>query len=111
MKKIRLYYPHIHEGVAYDPPPEGVELTVNDADAAVLEAWGLTTPTPAPVDASTPPATDAPAADAAVVDPPAPHMPVATATDTALAPRHDRRVRVAVPLTDGADNATAARTV
>lgn len=46
MKTIRLYHPHTHEGIAYTPPPEGVALTVNDADAAVLAAWGLTTPMP-----------------------------------------------------------------
>ena len=46
MKTIRLYHPHTHEGVAYTPPPEGVELTVNDADAAFLKALGLTTPPP-----------------------------------------------------------------
>ena len=46
MKTIRLYHPHTHEGIAYDPPPEGIALTVNDADAAVLEVWGLTTPPP-----------------------------------------------------------------
>lgn len=46
MKTIRLYHPHTHEGIAYTPPPEGTELTVNDADAAVLAAWGLTTPPP-----------------------------------------------------------------
>ncbi len=51
MKTIRLYHPHTHEGVAYTPPPEGVELTVNDADAAFLKALGLTTPPPALVDA------------------------------------------------------------
>lgn len=47
MKTLRLYHPHTHEGVAYTPPPEGIELSVNDADAALLEAWGLTTPPPA----------------------------------------------------------------
>ena len=51
MNTIRLYHPHTHEGVAYRPPPEGVELTVNDADAAFLKALGLTTPPPALVDA------------------------------------------------------------
>ena len=51
MNTIRLYHPHTHEGVAYTPPPEGVELTVNDADAAFLKALGLTTPPPALVDA------------------------------------------------------------
>lgn len=51
MKTIRIYHPHTHEGVAYTPPPEGVELTVNDADAAFLKALGLTTPPPALVDA------------------------------------------------------------
>ena len=50
MKTIRIYHPHTHEGVAYTPPPEGVELTVNDADAAFLKALGLTTPPPALVD-------------------------------------------------------------
>ena len=75
MKIIRLYHPHTHEGVAYTPPPEGIPLTVNDADAALLDAWGLTTP---------PPALEAtPINDAA----------------NALAPRHDRRTRVAVDLT------------
>jgi hypothetical protein len=46
MKTITLYHPHTHEGVAYTPPPEGIALTVNDADAALLIAWGLTTPPP-----------------------------------------------------------------
>lgn len=104
MKTIRLYHPHTHEGIAYDPPPEGLPLTVNDADAAVLEAWGLTTPPPALAEASIPPAADATATDAAP-----PHEPVANATDTAPAPRHDRRARVAVDLTstDAAVDATA----
>ena len=53
MNTIRLYHPHTHEGVAYTPPPEGVELTVNDADAAFLKALGLTTPPPVLVDAPT----------------------------------------------------------
>lgn len=89
MKKIRLYHPHTHEGIAYDPPPEGIELTVNDADAAVLEAWGLTTPPPALPDAPT--ASDAAADDA--------HVAVADAsTAEATPPRHDRRARVAVDL-------------
>ena len=79
MKTIRLYHPHTHEGIAYDPPPEGLELSVNDADAAVLEAWGLTTPPPALEDASPPPSTDA------------------IAPDAPLVPRHDRRARVAIP--------------
>jgi hypothetical protein len=39
--------------VAYDPPPEGIELTVNEADAAFLKALGLTTPPPALADAPT----------------------------------------------------------
>ena len=87
MKTIRLYHPHTHEGIAYDPPPEGIELTVNDADAAVLEAWGLTTPPPALADAPTAPAADAPVADA-----PLPDAVAAEATP----PGHDRRARVAV---------------
>ena len=109
MKTIRLYHPHTHEGIAYDPPPEGIALTVNDADAAVLEAWGLTTPPPELVDASIPPAADAPDADAAVTGVAAPHMPAANATDAALATRHDRRARVAVDLTstDTTADATA----
>jgi len=83
MKTIRLYHPHTHEGIAYDPPPEGIPLTVNDADAAVLEAWGLTRPPPALADASTTaPVADAPVADASLAD--------------AVPPRHDRRARVAV---------------
>ncbi len=108
MKTIRLYHPHTHEGIAYDPPPEGIPLTVNDADAAVLEAWGLTTPPPALADASTAPAIDAPVADAAVTNAVAPHMHVANAIDTTLAPRHDRRARVAIDLTstDAAVDAT-----
>ena len=89
MKTIRLYHPHTHEGIAYDPPPEGIELTVNDADAAVLEAWGLTTPPPALADATTAPAADAPVADAPLTD--------AVVVD-ATPPRHDRRARVAVDL-------------
>lgn len=89
MKTIRLYHPHTHEGIAYDPPPEGIELSVNDADAAVLEGWGLTTPPPALTDAPT--ASDAPVsvADAAGSE--------ASATE-AVSPRHDRRARVAVDL-------------
>jgi hypothetical protein len=87
MKTIRLYHPHTHEGIAYDPPPEGIELSVNDADAAVLEAWGLTTPPPALADASTTaPVADAPVADASLTD---------AVTET-VPPRHDRRARVAV---------------
>jgi hypothetical protein len=82
MKTIRLYHPHTHEGIAYDPPPEGIELSVNAADAAVLEAWGLTRPPPALADAST----TAPAADA----------PVADAVTDAVPSRQDRRARVAV---------------
>ena len=58
MKTIRLYQPHTHEGVAYTRPLEGIELTVNDADAAFLQALGLTTPTPA--------LEDTPARDSAV---------------------------------------------
>ena len=58
MKTIRLYHPHTHEGIAYTPPPEGIELTVNDADAALLAAWGLTTPPPT-LDAAPAPHTDA----------------------------------------------------
>lgn len=46
MKTIRLYHLHTHEGVAYAPPPEGIALIVNDADAAFLDALGLTTPPP-----------------------------------------------------------------
>ena len=79
MKTIRLYHPHTHEGVAYDPPPEGVALTVSDVDAALLDAWGLTTPPPALTDAPTAPVVDA-----------------VTAGEP-LAPRHDRRARVAIP--------------
>jgi hypothetical protein len=60
MKTIRLYHPHTHEGIAYTPPPEGIELTVNDADAALLAAWGLSTPPP------TLDATPAPLADATI---------------------------------------------
>ena len=89
MKTIRLYHPHTHEGIAYDPPPEGIELIVNDADAAVLEAWGLTTPPPALADATTAPAADATVADAPLTD--------AVVVD-ATPPRHDRRARVAVDL-------------
>ena len=88
MKTIRLYHPHTHEGIAYDPPPEGIELTVNDADAAVLEAWGLTTPPPALADAPTASVADADDAHVAVAD--------ASAAD-AIPPRHDRRARVAIP--------------
>ena len=89
MKTIRLYHPHTHEGIAYDPPPEGIELIVNDADAAVLEAWGLTTPPPALADATTAPAADAPVADAPLTD--------AVVVD-ATPPRQERRARVAVDL-------------
>jgi hypothetical protein len=55
MKTIRLYHPHTHEGVAYTPPPEGIALNVNDADAAFLDALGLTTPPPKFDDTSTAP--------------------------------------------------------
>ena len=91
MKTIRLYHPHTHEGIAYDPPPEGLELSVNDADAAVLEAWGLTTPPPAFTDAPTASDADVPVAvaDGAGSE--------ASATE-AISPRHDRRARVAVDL-------------
>ena len=100
MTTIRLYHPHTHEGIAYDPPPEGIALTVNDADAAVLEAWGLTTPPPALADATTAPAADAPVADAPLTD--------AVVVD-ATPPRHDRRARVAVDLssTEPAADTTA----
>ncbi len=94
MKTIRLYHPHTHEGIAYDPPPEGIELSVNDADATVLEAWGLTTPPPALTDAPTAPAADAPVADAPLTDAPLPDAVAVEATP----PRHDRRARVAVDL-------------
>jgi hypothetical protein len=53
MKTLRLYHPHTHEGIAYTPPPEGIELTVNDADAAYLQALGLTTPLPSLKDTPT----------------------------------------------------------
>ncbi len=46
MKTITLYHPHTHEGVAYTPPLDGIELKVNDTDAAFLDALGLTTPPP-----------------------------------------------------------------
>lgn len=100
MNTIRLYHPHTHEGIAYDPPPEGIELSVNDADAAVLEAWRLTTPPPVIADATTASAADAPVAD----DP----RPDAVAVD-ATPPRHDRRARVAVDLssTEPAADTTA----
>jgi hypothetical protein len=91
MKTLRLYHPHTHEGIAYDPPPEGIELSVNDADAAVLEAWGLTRPPPVLADASTTvPAADAPVADASLTD------AVNDAVTDVVPPRHDRRVRAAV---------------
>lgn len=100
MKTIRLYHPHTHEGIAYDPPPEGIELSVNDADAAVLEAWGLTTQPPALADAPTASVADADDAHVAVAD--------ASATE-AIPPRHDRRARVAVDLssTEPAADTTA----
>ncbi|GAA4782589.1 hypothetical protein [Lysobacter hankyongensis] len=100
MKTIRLYHPHTHEGIAYDPPPDGIELSVNDADAAVLEAWGLTTPPPALADAPTASDADALVADTAGSE--------ATATE-ATPPRHDRRARVAVDLssTEPAADTTA----
>ena len=81
MKTITLFHPHTHAGIAYDPPPEGVELTVNDADAALLDAWGLTTPPVRIEDAS-------------------------ATTEVALAPRHDRRVRVAMPAANDAHAAS-----
>ena len=114
MKTIRLYHPHTHEGIAYDPPPEGIELSVNDADAAVLEAWGLTTPPPTLTDGSAPePVTEAPVADVSTTDVPAAdpaapdaiprHVPVPVANAT------DRRKRVAVDptSTDTAVDTTA----
>jgi hypothetical protein len=58
MKTLRLYHPHTHEGIAYTPPLEGIELTVNDADAALLAAWGLTSPPPT-LDAAPAPLADA----------------------------------------------------
>lgn len=82
MKTISLYRPHTHAGVAYDPPPEGIALTVSDADAALLDAWGLT---------SRP---NAPDATAPIADAPA------------IAPRHDRRARVAVELSANTDTTT-----
>lgn len=82
MKTIRLYHPHTHEGIAYDPPPEGIALNVNDADAELLEAWGLTTPPPALTDAPTASDADVPVEGAS--PPP---------TGTAPAPRPDRRAR------------------
>lgn len=88
MKTIRLYHPHTHEGVDYDPPPEGIDLNVNDADAALLDAWGLTTPPPG-------------IAQASAVSPPA--------ADAPLAPRHDRRARVGLPA-DTEPTADATRT-
>lgn len=102
MKTIRLYHPHTHEGIAYDPPPEGLELSVNDADAAVLEAWGLTTPPPGLAEAPT-----ASVADASVAIADASGSE-ATATE-ATPPRHDRRARVAVDLssTEPAADTTA----
>jgi hypothetical protein len=45
MKTIRLYHPHTHEGIAYDPPPPAL------ADAS-----------------TTAPAADAPVADASLAD-------------------------------------------
>ena len=71
-----------------------------DADAAVLEAWGLTTPPPVIADATTAPAADAPVADAPLTD--------AVVVD-ATPPRHDRRARVAVDLssTEPAADTTA----
>ena len=107
MKTIRLYHPHTHEGIAYDPPPEGIELSVNGADAAVLEAWGLTTPPPALADAPTASVADASVADASVAIADASGSE-ATATE-ATPPRHDRRARVAVDLssTEPAADTTA----
>ena len=107
MKTLRLYHPHTHEGIAYDPPPEGIALTVNDADAAVLEAWGLTTPPPALADAPTASVADASVADASVAIADASGSE-ATATE-ATPPRHDRRARVAVDLssTEPAADTTA----
>ena len=90
MKTITLYHPHTHEGVAYTPPPEGIELKVNAADAALLDAWGLTTPSPALTEAPIAPAVDA------------------VETTVPLAPRHDRRARVAIPA--DADTTTPTRT-
>ncbi|MBX3713026.1 MAG: hypothetical protein KF800_13785 [Lysobacter sp.] len=77
MKTITLYHPHTHEGVDYTPPPEGIALKVNDADAAFLKALGLTTPPPTretSAEATTDQTADAP-----------------------LPPRPDRRARVAIP--------------
>lgn len=101
MKTIRLYHPHTHEGIAYDPPPDGIPLTVNGADAALLDAWGLTTPPPALVDASAASDADATDADAAAA---------AAAIDVPLAPRHDRRARVALPVHDAVDGVATTST-
>ena len=59
MKTITLYHPHSHEGVAYTPPLEGIALNVNDADAAFLDALGLTTPPPTLADTRAPVVNDA----------------------------------------------------
>jgi hypothetical protein len=101
MHTITLYHPHTHEGLAYTPPPEGIELQVNDADAAFLKALGLTTPPPREDgDASPQPA----APQDAPPDTPAPRTHVANATD--------RRARVAVDLTPTqSTDATTARSV
>jgi hypothetical protein len=88
MKTITLYHPHTHEGVDYTPPPEGVELRVNEADAAFLKALGLTTRPPAPPKATADAAADAP-----------------------LPARTDRRARVAIPTdTNPATDAGTTRT-
>ena len=63
-------------------------LTVNDADAALLDAWGLTTPPPTIPETSTLSITD---------------------TGTPLPPRHDRRARVALPV--DAEPSTAAEEI
>jgi len=86
MKTIRLYHPHTHEGIAYNPPPEGIELSVNDPDAALLEAWGLIAPPPVIGDATSAPALEAPVADerlpdAVAVDAPPAHTHMTKATD------------------------------
>jgi hypothetical protein len=34
MKTIRLYHPHIHEGVAYTPPPALVDVAAQEYTTA-----------------------------------------------------------------------------
>nr|WP_308006593.1 hypothetical protein [Xanthomonas albilineans] len=48
MTRLYIYVPHTHEGVFYDPPPEGVGIDVSEPEAEFLRALGKTAPPAAP---------------------------------------------------------------